>query len=293
MWWTKQHRFILCILTLGFSAVLLIPTLAWPDAVNKGSADSLSFTAQCPKLLKEADDFAKDCLTQAREQVRYFHPALIQGGFGAGEREVHRVYFKEAKPGSHFSLGCSMNRDPKQIYFLGVYYATKSDNFKVANTAPIRYIDSDGNAGFWVYGNPINLIALRQFDTPGHPLTDWRKDRIKNCENATLPDEGTKAFGGRFRVTETNNEGRTLTMCQYDGHDGYDACEDNQYIDFFPTKNHQVLWRQGGTHGFISSGGDLMAEKDFYQKSCWPVEHRKLDTPNIAQEVCDQPEQRN
>jgi hypothetical protein len=291
-----QSTFLLISIILGCAVASALPGRASANAgpgKETSSPESLSFTAQCPEFLKEADDFAKDCLIHAREQVRYFHPELNGGGFSdEGIKEVHRAYFKAARPGSHFSLGCTINGDGKNIRFLGVYYATKDSNFKAANSAPLRYITFDGDVGIWVDGNPVNLSGFRQFDTASHPLTDWRKNRIKNCENATLPDGGTRVFNGRFRVTESHEQGKLmLDSCQYDGKGGYDVCQPNEYVDLFATKDHQIIdsvFHGGGNFLYITSGGDLLAKKDVLSISCQPT-HRKLDNPNILQEVCDPP----
>ena len=276
---------------VGIAAVSVTGIPASADVASKKvkTASSLSFTAQCPELLKQADDFANDCLAHAREQVRYFHPAgRAPGSYGEGIKEARKAYFKEALPGSHFSLGCAVDSGLNQIYFLGVYYAAKDSTFKAANSAAFRYIDPRGDVGVWVDENPVNLLAVRQFDTKGHPLTNWKTDRIKNCETSDLPNGEIHTLNKpRFWISPAVDKASSFKICDGSAKEDEGGCQTLEYQHFFPSADQQFIYTGDAFLWLMTSGGDLWIKKYVYQNACWPAEHRKRNLPNIAQEVCD------
>jgi len=291
---TLGHMTFLRIFTLvGFAAVLVTAAPASADIASKNakSTSSFSFTAQCPELLKQADDFANDCLAHAREQVRYFHPAgPTLGSYGEGIKEARKIYFKEALPGSHFSLGCAVDSGLNELYFLGIYYAVKDSNFKAANRAVFRYIDPRGNVGVWVDDTPVNLLAIRQFDTKGHPLTNWKKDRIKNCETSDLPNGEIHTLNKpRFWISPTVGNASSFKICDGSTKEDEGGCQKLEYQHFFPSADQHFIYTSDAFLWLVTSGGDLWIKNYIYQHACWPAEHRKRNLPNIAQEVCDLP----
>ncbi len=245
------------------------------NAANIGT----SFTAQCPGLLAQADDFARDCLTNAREQRRVFYPV---------GPEVHSAYFREAAPGSHFALGCTLNVK-RQIEFLGVYYALDGNNFKIANTAPLGFIDFQGNAGVVADGDLVNFIAVRQFGTDSIPLR-YGVGGAKNCESLGLPEGELRGMtGGSFSASE-RRDGTSIWIRPCEG----GACwPEGKYIEFLGDSDKSVVFHLNYYEFYIESGGGILVRREILQKFCPAYDsmrakgaHPQADTVNLLGEIC-------
>jgi hypothetical protein len=243
--------------------------------------DNLGFTAQCPKLLAMVDDFGHECLEKARQKIRTFYPS----GGDVGVEETQSAYFRAGTPGSHFGLGCTLNAQHK-ISFLGVYYSTNGDNFKVANTSPIRYIDFNGVVGIMVNDKPVNLLLVRQFGSDFVPL-HFPQKTIKNCEVSKQSTGETADENGRFWAFEEKRPGG-LSIKSCVGPKENWSCWTHDYIEFFPSPQRQIIY-----HGdafspvFIRDGGDLIVQKDYLEQACAaPKERRKTDAEFILFELC-------
>jgi hypothetical protein len=264
------------------------------------SPGEMSFTKQCPKLLAIADDFAHECLKRARSFSRDFYPESFSGGFlDAPEKEEHAAYFRAVDTGSHFGLGCTLNQDHK-INFLGVYYAAKSSSFTKANTAPLSYIDFQGNVGLQVDGKVVNLMALRQFGTDFIPLryrilgTEYDpsilKDPhvippVKNCESPNRPDGRVNSPGASYFISESQDHGEhVITICVDNPNKKDPGCRSSSYIDYFPNKNQQIIdYEQLSALWLIRDGGGLSVSKKQYEIAC----HAPNDV-SIVKEMCEQ-----
>jgi hypothetical protein len=239
----------------------------------------VGFAAQCPQLLAQADDFAHECLSGAREQRRFFYPV---------GPEVHSAYFHPAADGSHFALGCTLNVK-HQIEFLGIYYALSGDSFKIANTAPLGYIDFQGDVGIVVDGELINLIAVRQFGTDLIPLR-YLSGTVKNCEGAILANGNLKGpRGGWYTLFERRDaKGIWMRDCVES------AClPDSEYVEFFGGSDNRIIFHDQFSDYFIESGGGIFVKKAVLLKQC-PIYdamrakggHPQTQIENVTGEVC-------
>jgi hypothetical protein len=252
--------------------------------------------------LKIADDFAHECLRKARFETRYFAPGNFSGGFGAPQPVVHGEYFRAVDSGSHFGLGCTLNRD-HALDFVGVYYSTKSSTFKVANTAHLRLIDNDGNVGLTVDGEQVSLLAIRRFATdfiPSHykvfdPKTDpdavvdpHRLPPIKNCDTLTLPNGHSNWYReDGFVASESQvNRDHVIKTC-FDITKPESGCQSFKYIEFFPSNSRQMIYQGNAAFWYIRNGGDLLVKDNVLKGSCGST--RLSNNLNIAHEVCDLP----
>jgi hypothetical protein len=232
------------------------------------------FIPGCSEMLADADAFAQDCLTNAREFTRDFYPS----GHGPAVPETHSAYFRSAPPSSHFALGCTLNRLHK-IEFLGLYYSIDPNNFAKANVASFRFIDFQGNVGLTVDGSPVTLLAVRQFGDLKIPLRF--PGRVKNCESAILSDGTVMDDGGQFGVEgELESPAPNLKVCYFG------SCKSYEFNQFFMQPGGRIVFHTGALRVLISSTGSLLVERNYLEASCgkW---FRNLDrTQNIASELC-------
>ncbi|HUZ46754.1 MAG TPA: hypothetical protein VMW54_08960 [Terriglobia bacterium] len=278
MQWVKQCTLILGVLT---TFALLIPALTWAAHTNE-SANQLSFTSQCPLFLKQADDFAHECLANARKQTRYWHPDFMIGS--PAIKETASAYFGKALPGSHFALGCTLASD-HTLNVVGIYYSTNSNNFKIANTAPLNFIDFNGNVRVSVDGKVTNFVMLRQLGTDFIPL-HFPSGAIKNCEDPRLPDGELRGQYSTGWVTESESHDQLmLKICQ--GSPGGINCHTAPYIDAFPSADHRIIFQGLAFKWIVTSGGDLLINKDYYTRICSPNGNRHADNTDIIHEACD------
>jgi hypothetical protein len=240
---------------------------AFPYGADAKVVVGTSFTEQCPALFAEADNFAKECLGRARKSVRDFYPASpLAGAYSGPDREVHGAYFRPAAPGSHFALGCTLNRK-HEINFLGVYYSTNGDNFKIANTAPISFVDFQGNVGLSVGKDRVTLLAVRQFGTDLVPLRYPDGMTVKNCEPSILPDGAVNNMSVSLRVREYQDGDKTnVNTCI--GVTEEDLCHTHEYISFFKSNRPNIIGSEMPEFWLIGDGGDFLVEKKIQESSC-------------------------
>jgi hypothetical protein len=266
-------------------------------------AEGTSFTEQCPVLFSIADEFAHECLEKARFETRYFAPGNFYGGFGTPQPVIHGAYFRAVDSGSHFGLGCTLNRDRK-LDFVGVYYSTKSSNFAETNTAPIRFIDYNGNVGITVNGEPTTLLLIRQFAThfvpwkykPFDPKTDLdavidphRLPPIKNCESITLPsDQMGKWYreGGFDAFERPRDDGITIKSC-FDITRNDSGCQSSKYLQFLSRDHSQILFQGPAAFWYIRDSGALLMKEEIFNKVC--KTSKTAGNGTILREVCDLP----
>jgi hypothetical protein len=286
-------------------------------SIAEGAASSggLSFTEQCPTLLKIADDFAHECIAKAHT---WSYEVQTFAGHKATISKI--AYFRPTTPQSHFSLGCVLNNhDQKKIDYIGVYYSTKGSNFALADSdkAEWRNIDWYGNVGLIADGEPINLVLVRPFDTGSMSFSDegfgmhfLLKDgaREKNCEmpkplhmervenEASISIEvcgGPNCDENEFKTYDTFFAA-TKRPHKIIGEDVFDG--PFSYTRFFNGGDHQIIYRNAGF--YIESDGALLMRSSILQDDCSVFSYLirgthkgNLTIPNIAQEICRLPHQ--
>jgi hypothetical protein len=266
-------------------------------------SDDTTFTAQCPKLLAIANDFAHECRKNARALTSDWYPA----GHTTPVKEYHAAYFRAVDSGSHFGLGCTLTSDPN-FDFIGIYYAAQSSTFAVANTAPLRLLDFNGNVGLTVDGKQVTLLPIRQFETDSiglrfrilapkddpEVIATWKAGLgpIKNCENITFPDGRNRGGEGSatFYAFEKQDHGdHEIKSCIENPDKPDPGCRSANYIEFFPSKHKQIIYQGDAAFWYIRDGGDLLVKEDVLSGSCGPT--KLSNNFNIAHEVCDIPHQ--
>jgi hypothetical protein len=248
--------------------------VAWAILSAGSSFADEAFIPQCPAMLPQAESFAQDCLTKARTLSRVFHP----GGAGVGQPETHSAYFREAPLGSHFALGCTLDWQ-RRIRFLGIYYSTDGGNFAKANTAPIRFIDFQGNVGLMIDGAPVTFVAIRQFGSENIPRLYKRAPT--NCESARLENGYLADGGGQFKVEgDLASDRPTLKVCFQS------YCRDNQFKQFFKGPDASMIYHALDLRVFIGTVGNILVENDFYRRSCGEWYRNLAYTVNIVSELC-------
>jgi hypothetical protein len=267
--------------TIRLSGLFLLGLLLSSASYGAGkvtNSTETSFSVQCPELLREADSFAQECKAHARKLVSHWHAEFQWGGYAPEwTTGIYKAWFKPAKPGSHFSIGCTLNEQNKVVY-LGIYYATSSKNFISANTEPLRYIDDHGNVGLWVKNKPVNLIAIRQFDIPAAPRDKSREYEVKNCESKALPPG--VLFTYHYFYARSQPGPYEYWICEGEAN----TCSIEKYTPFFSSDDPTII--HAGVDYIVRSGGDLWVKTKALKKSC-ASDHKLRDTPDVAQEVCD------
>jgi hypothetical protein len=231
-------------------------------AAAPAQAGDLSFDAQCPLLLAQADNFAHACLANAQSVTRYFNYAP----------ETHSAFVGPATPGSHFGLGCTLD-DKRNLAFVGVYYTINPDNFRLATSATPAVADFDGNFGIIINGKLLNFIAVRVFETKFIPLVYYavgEQKLVKNCEKDDLPIGMSRDIAGGLYYVQENprKDGIWVHNClSFSEQRRDDQCEpDYKYIQVVKgqqTKYYYFLTDIGFLDFIIeSNGGFLMRERD-------------------------------
>src|SRR6266568_7098653 len=138
--------------------LLICMLVAWCGVVQASD-----FLRVCQSSMPKAESFLADCRQNARPFKRYFYP----GGRGAPVPEEHAAWFDLPDGDSHFAMGCVLG--PKgRIDFVGLYFAFKPPNFRIANSTPFTFIDFQGNVGLRPsQGAPFTLLAVRQLRVAG------------------------------------------------------------------------------------------------------------------------------
>jgi hypothetical protein len=234
-----------------------------------------TFIPQCPGMLLEAESFAKECLINAREFSRTFYP----GGLGPGQPETHSAYFKAAAEGSHFALGCTLNKR-RQIQSLGIYYSVNGDHFAKANTARIRFIDLSGNVGLEIDSESVTLLAIRQFAGSQIALRH-RASMPKNCESPLLPNGYLEDASGQFKIEgDLAVERPILSVCRV----GY--CHHDQFIQFFMRGESQIIHHEPSLRVLIGSAGNIVVQNEYHERSCGEWHHNLEHTQDVVSELC-------
>jgi hypothetical protein len=256
-----------------FANILILCLLI---SAKSASADDI-FIPQCPEMLPGAETFAQECLSNARSFSRVFYP----GGHEPGEPETYSIYFKDASTTSHFALGCTLNRQHKTGFF-GIYYSTDGNHFAKANTAPIRFVDAQGNVGLMIDGAPVTLLAVRQFESEDFPLR-YPASAPKNCESPLLPNGKTADGRGQFTVQgDLTPQSPALKACNSGG-----ACRDYKYTQFFKSGESQIFYHDPSLRIFVGTAGNVFVENEYYEKFCERSRHNNsAHTENIVTELC-------
>jgi hypothetical protein len=229
-----------------------------------------SFYAQCHRLLPMADDFAKECLQQARSFSRTFH----QSGGTRGEIESYSTHFKALDAPSRFVLGCVLDFKNK-INFAGLFYSAQPLDMSRFDEYQIAFVDPNDNVGLQIDGDRHTLVAVRQFVTGVIPprLTG----RPKNCEDPHIETiNGQKATAEeKFRRID----GGQVEYC-YGG-------------NFCPITRYSIL----GVHEFpviynfhdlilIDANGVLMLKENYFREVCASWRKDNASVYNIIREAC-------
>ncbi|MEZ5690847.1 MAG: hypothetical protein R3D71_04190 [Rickettsiales bacterium] len=284
----KENKFLF----KPFVVLVICWAFISPSFVYAKTPEDLSFHGQCPKLLAMADDFAKECLEKARPLSRVFLPTR--------QREKHGAYFRAIDSGSRFGLGCTLDHEGK-LRFVGIYYSTKSSNFKEANTSPFAFIDFSGNVGLKINGEFAVLTAVRRFVTdfipspykPFDPKSDPdavvdpnRLPPVKNCENEQSPDGRIRMVnGGAYKITESIDDKGRIMIKRCDRHEVFCVAE---YLSFFPSNDRRIIYSDGSSDiWFINAGGDLLVKKNWLANHCTPLQ--SISSQSLYQEVCNLP----
>jgi hypothetical protein len=229
-----------------------------------------SFYAQCHKLLPMADDFAQECLQQARSFSRTFHPS---GGM-RGEVESYSTYFKTLDSPSHFVLGCVLDFRNK-ISFAGLYYTARPLDMSRFDTYRINFIDPSGNVGLLIDGAQNTFIAVRQFVTGIIPprLTG----RPKNCEDPHIETiNGENAIPEEhFRKVDEHH----IEYCY-----GGNSCRTSQYSTL-EVHETPVIYH---FHDLIlvDASGALMLKEDYFKSACAMWKNNVNGIYSIIREAC-------
>jgi hypothetical protein len=169
-----------------------------------------------------------------------------------------------------------------KISFLGIYYSTDGNNFSKANTAPIRFVDTQGNVGLMIDGAPVTLLAVRQFGSEDIPLR-YPVSAPKNCESPLLPNGKLADGRGQFTVQgDITPQSPTLKVCSSGG-----ACRDYEYTQFFKSGESQIFYHDRSLRIFIGTAGNVFVENEYYEDFCERSRHNNsAHTENIVTELC-------
>ena len=249
--------------------------LALTSRLSQGMATGdPGFFSVCKDYLPIADRFADACRNHAREQTRYFN----------GEPETRFAYFADGPTSSHFGLGCVLGATGK-IAFLGIYYSTNSENFILANTARLRFIDGFNNVGIVVNNEPVTLVAVRRLVTdlvpPPFPAK-W----AKNCEGENAgSDSPVRGPYGSFVFSEASSHGSTAVQWCMTG-DANRFCKSLDYISFFDAGPSEIIYGYLRDSFLIKASGELLIERSIYHDGCTKYYDHRMAAPNLAQELC-------
>ncbi|HTW54353.1 MAG TPA: hypothetical protein VME45_20865 [Stellaceae bacterium] len=262
------------------SRLLIVYALVTFFFARIATADEPAFYAQCHALLPIADDFAHDCLQQARPFSRTFYP----GGGSRGEIESFSAYFRPLSAPSHFVLGCVLDFR-HQIAFAGLYYTPRLLDMNGFSNYKIVFIDFQDNVGLDVDGVQTTFVAVRQFVTDVIPPR--YNGRPKDCEEAGIEDiKGVKATS-YYHI-------RAL------GHDEFEFCEG----DFCKVSSYAILlgkhsvpvvyadWFPAPWVLFIDGEGSLIIEANEFAEACKSWRRNLTSVYDLITEVCPNPEVR-
>ena len=256
--------------------------MAVPPAYAAGTATD--FNTQCPLLLAQAPWFAQVCVANARPWGRVFNY----------EPEQHSAYMGPVMPGSNFALGCTLDATHK-IDNLGIYYTMNSNNFDHANSAPMGYIDFNGNFGVVANNNLINFIAIRKFRIdPKMASQFYGQNMFPGCDTSNLPKGSVPDPMGYPVYVSTKGNGNSLSIvrCIEIG-----ACDkETEYSEIgqeHQTVSDIVIAGWAGGKFFIEDDGAFLVSSDEMQRYCPNFDSayskgRLLSSsgPDIIEEAC-------
>lgn len=278
------------------------------------ASDDLSFTAQCPKLLAVADNFANECIQKAQTWSYQAVTDIMWNKITVSQT----AYFRQDDPKSHFALGCVLrNNDRKKIDYIGIYYTPNGSNFNIPGDAKLNGYDRNGGINFKVNGKPIYFVLIRPFVTKTLPFSDENSGqyylvdsekgfgRPKNCENVALSNYNTTISKNVFIRRELNKGNITIKTCLNPLCDTALNEEKHpssaNYIKFFGGDDQQIIYGSFSSHFFIESGGGLLIKSDLLKKNCGSFSIAKFlfdfhddgGVPHIESQVCNIPPSSN
>jgi hypothetical protein len=187
-----------------------------------------------------------------------------------------------------------------KIQYLGVYYTLDSDNFKYANSAPVAFIDFDGNFGVFTNSGLANFIAIRRFSIdpkladPYYVASKFTTcSKPDNFPKGAIPD----AYGYPYYIWKKRlGQEVWITGCDFPG-----ACDPSQaYLEI--AKNEAFLddseiiytptMEEAGSFYITEIGGALLPAATL--KSDCPIyvaaqshgEDLPFVGPNLIREEC-------
>ena len=233
---------------------------------EESALTSKGFSEECPTLMAQSDSFAADCLSNARTLTRMW---TQWPGIDPGVPETHSAYFQSSTTGSHFQLGCTLDKDRHFANF-GVYYAVDPNVFRSANSAQIASIAYDGDVVLINDGQHIRLTLVRQFVTSSVRPGRYYDGRIKNCEPALGADGSTHWLHGKFSVAITHSgddvfvqaDPRTAmgTYCSSD--------KPHPYVQLMSKKNSGPIFAALACSFFILDDGGLLVAEEPFERFC-------------------------
>ena len=266
-------------LSLDLIKFLVLVTFASGAAPACAAEADTSFEAQCPLLLAQADSFVHACTLNARVQVRDFEPI---------GPEVHSAYLGQAALGSHFALGCTLYPNG-QIDFLGIYYSVDGANFKFGNTAPLAYIDGDGDIGISRDNHLVNFIPVRLFQTATYSRPGFATSP-SNCMPSKLGDgEFQDWAGGSYFAVETHQgNSRFIQVCI-----DLNCNPSEEYILYREKDDQRIIMTNEFYEYFILNDGAILVKKKSLNEICTYVnrlirsgESLQINQMDIEEELC-------
>jgi hypothetical protein len=245
-------------------------------------AQATEFLRLCQASLAKAEAFLAECRANARPFKRDFFP----GGHGPPVPEEHSAWFDTANGDSHFGLGCALG--PKdEIRFIGMYFALKPSNFRVANAARFTFIDFSGNVGMRsTEGERFTLLAVHKFTPPGHERGAW--DR--NCEIGhfdPLSNQTVERRGAWFTLyMVTADDLPTITKCVVRDLSHYEKkdCFTLKYRSLLNNTQSAIIYDASAIK--ITEEARLFVTNELFEKLCGSDAFAALEYINFIKELC-------